>query len=125
MTDPLGNVTTYEYNESSNKPTEADSRSAAVALTWDDGHHLLSLTDQNGHVTAYTYDVSGNLLTETALDGGVTAYAYNNKGRMVEKTDVLYGKTAYEYVNGLLAKVTDPEGNETTYTYDTNRTYLH
>ena len=40
---------------------------------------------------------------------GVTVYTYDSKGTHGGKDRALGGVTAYEYVNGLLAKVTDPE----------------
>ncbi|MBE1497549.1 RHS repeat-associated protein [Amycolatopsis lexingtonensis] len=90
--------------------------------------------DDPAYATTYTYTdlgVRGLLSTETTPDGGVTRHQYANgteaavgggnvpAGLLLQTTDPRNGVTAYSYFkNGDLAKVVDPAGLTTAYTYD-------
>jgi len=92
VTDPLGNETVYTYNTPFDEP--------------------LTITDPLGIETVNTYDSHGDL-TETAVNG-------------LSSTDI---STSYAvcqtscpsgYLPGDVESMTDPNGNTTTYTYDTD-----
>ncbi|RSD24867.1 RHS repeat-associated core domain-containing protein [Amycolatopsis eburnea] len=90
--------------------------------------------DDPAYATTYTYTdlgVRGLLATETTPDGGVTRHQYATgteaaagggnvpAGLLLQTTDPRNGVTTYAYYkNGDLAKVTDPAGLTTAYTYD-------
>ena len=98
VTDPLGNVTTYTYN---------------------DRNELIGMTDADGGHTTYGYDASGNLISVTDPRDGEATYAYDADNRETGMTDADGGRTTYVYdSDGEETSVTDPNGNETEYTYN-------
>ncbi|MFO0768360.1 MAG: RHS repeat-associated core domain-containing protein [Nitrospiraceae bacterium] len=105
---------------------------------------ITSITDPMGRTVGYQYDALHRLSTITAPDGGVTIYTYDVNNRLTTITDprgITYLTTLY-YPSGLVAKqiladggtyrfeytlagstitqakVTDPRGNPTTYTFN-------
>ncbi|WP_410614072.1 LamG-like jellyroll fold domain-containing protein [Amycolatopsis sp. lyj-109] len=90
--------------------------------------------DDPTYATTYTYTdlgVRGLLATETTPDGAVTRHQHADgteaavgggnvpAGLLLQTTDPRNGVTSYSYYrNGDLAKVVDPAGLTTTYTYD-------
>src|SRR5260370_6694860 len=71
VTDPLGNVTQYNYDNNGNLTSStwlAGSPSAATTTySYDTGgfNQLLSVTDALGHAYSFSYDNSGRLKTAT------------------------------------------------------------
>ena len=116
ITDPEGNVTTYDYDEIGN----------VIRITYPSvGPHT--------PVMQYTYNRYGQLDTRTMPDGSVTKYLYyddtndpNNHGRLWQVvTD--YGTdpncqnitSQFEYDQiGHLIKTTDPNGNTARFEYN-------
>ncbi|SFQ99982.1 RHS repeat-associated core domain-containing protein [Lentzea waywayandensis] len=106
------------YDPRNDLPTEnRDARSA-------------SATD-NTYRTQYAYHSSGQLATQTSPDGAQTSYKYTTGSEgavgggtqpagLVDSVTNARGKiTKYAYFsNGDLAKVTEPSGRSTEYTYD-------
>ncbi|WP_157984823.1 RHS repeat-associated core domain-containing protein [Lentzea terrae] len=106
------------YDPRNNLPTESrDARSA-------------SATDTT-YRTQYTYHSSGQLATQTTPDGAQTSYRYTTGSEgavgggtqpagLVDSVTNARGKiTKYNYfANGDLARVTEPSGRSTEYTYD-------
>ena len=129
-TDPMGNVTTYVYDD-------AD-RLTEVYLPNPDGgagpSSFSGLSSTNPE-TIYTYDAAGNLYTVEEPNGTTTTYLYDALGREIEteQTDpitngsdgnantsdysVLVTKDTYDGDSNVLT-ATDAEGNVTTYQYD-------
>jgi RHS repeat-associated protein len=111
MTDPNGNVTTYDYGTATSNPNG----------------NLLSVTAPTtaagtAHAT-FTYDVYGHVLTATAPDGTVTQNTYASPIDSLTKTIKDYGAgklnatSQYTYdAYGHLATIQDPNGNTTTIT---------
>lgn len=122
MTDPDGNVTTYNY---SNLELMSVTHAAGTSIVATTGYTydpatlgVTSVTDPNGNVTTNTYDSNGNLLSTTDPLGNTTTYSYNSVNEIVTKTSPLGETTSYNYDgNGNLLTVTDPLGNTTTYAY--------
>jgi YD repeat-containing protein len=122
--------------------------SATTTYSYDGLNQLIQETDPLGHATNYSYDTVGNLIGVTNPLGNTTTYSYDAAGRQTGTTIPLYlnGKTLvtatttttydaageatavtnalnqttdYSYMpQGWLASVTDPLGNQTSYTYD-------
>jgi RHS repeat-associated protein/uncharacterized repeat protein (TIGR01451 family) len=100
VTDPLGRVTTYEYDAS--------------------GEHLVRVTQPGGRVTAYTYDTGAVLPREHALlsvtypDGTHSNFAYDDNGRLTQTSGDNGGEAvsyAYDTAGGVT--VTDATGRVT------------
>ena len=140
MTDPMGNVYTYSYDDNGNriKTTYSDGSSVSsvydargrvtsqtdqhgykTKYAYDGGDRLTGVTDALGNVTRYTYDEVGNLTSVTDANGNVTRYSYDDFGRVIKTTNALGNSTYTTYdESGTVLTSTDFGGNLTTYTYD-------
>ncbi|MBC7369573.1 MAG: RHS repeat protein [Undibacterium sp.] len=99
MTDPLGRVTRF---------------------TFDDEHHRLTQTDALGRLTKWTYDDDGNVTKVVAPDGAVTKSTYDDAKRLTATTDAAGNTTRYVFdANGRLTATTNAAREVTRYTYDT------
>lgn len=97
MTDPLSNVTNYEYQN--NYPTKS--------------------TDANGNVTTNVYNTNGLLTSSVDAQNNITTYSYDTNGRLLSATDPKSNKTSYVYNSDgdKIAEIT-PKGEKTQYGYD-------
>jgi RHS repeat-associated protein len=117
VTDPLGRSTTYAYSSG----------------------NLTSVTDPLSNVTSYTYDSSNananlkhdllKVIQPNGQSGGPDAgdfliNTYNSSGQVTSQSDPMGRGTSYDYgginpsiLTGTVV-VTDPDGNETGYTYN-------
>jgi len=99
ITDPAGNVRTFEYEPIFNK--------------------LTKITDPLGQITRFEYDAKGNLTATVDPTSARTTIAYNEFGQPVSTTDPLGNSTTFSYDEfGNLATIADPLGNETQRAYD-------
>jgi RHS repeat-associated protein len=140
-TDFLGNVTTWTYHPTFSKVLTETVKSVVDPLqnkvitnTYDAANGNLLTTTETGllgnvstysYTTTYTYDSNGRVKT---IDGprtdvsDVTTYYYDSvTGYLTSVTQPLIGTTTYSGHDSLgnPQTVTDPNGNATTYTYDT------
>ncbi|MGE3407544.1 MAG: Calx-beta domain-containing protein [Pirellulales bacterium] len=108
VTDALGNVTEYEYDESGWLTQITNPDLTTIGYTYDSAGNVLTETDELGQTTTYTYDNLGRLLTITQPDpdgsgGGnpltspVTTLAYDAAGNVTSITDPNGNVTLYEY----------------------------
>lgn len=98
LTNPLGNLTVYEY---------------------DPLNLLKKIIDPLNGQTQLGYDQNGNLLTVTDAKNHPTAYTYNAMDRLETRTDPLLHGESYIYdENGNLTQFTDRKGQVTTYQHD-------
>ena len=104
--------------------------------------NIIKITNPDSSTRVYTYDEKNNLLTEKDEESKYTFYIYDaDKINLVKKVqplsgeinyveginDSLFAITKYQYYapencygfKGMLYKTIDPEGHETTYTYNT------
>ena len=96
-TDADGNSTNYTYNSAGDVLSATDPGNAAGATA----------------ETTYTYDPQGRMVTQVSPDGNVSGA---NPASFT--TIYAYYPTGGGNGSGLLKSVTDPLGDETTYTYD-------
>ncbi len=120
-TDPLQNVTTYDYNAHGllTQTTYAygTSDEATTQNGYDSLDDLTSQTNALGYTTTYSYDYLGRELSMTQPDPDpgndsgppLTEYGYDAMGNLLAVSDPLGRLTSYTY-NGLneLASVTEP-----------------
>ncbi|MDO8335637.1 MAG: hypothetical protein Q7T74_02530, partial [Candidatus Saccharibacteria bacterium] len=128
VTDVSGNKTSHEYDQWNNEVKITYPNGSSISRTWHAKYDfLLTETNEKGIVTAYDYDAKGNLLTLTkargAADERITRFTYDEFGQVKTVTtgesaanNTALVATSYEYDQyGNITKVTDPEGNITTY----------
>jgi RHS repeat-associated protein/uncharacterized repeat protein (TIGR01451 family) len=110
VTDTIGLVTKYEYDELG--------RVTRVIANYGDGVYDPAHSDEDVTAT-YTYDAAGNQVAVTSSTGQVTRYGYDSLGRQVVVTDTLGFVTRYSYdVAGRRVAVTNARGQTTQYEYD-------
>ena len=131
QTDPLGNVTTYVYDNLGRKIEEIDPDPATGASSQSDANcpktyyaydlvgNLLSATDPAGHTTSYTYDGLNECMTVTDPSSGVTSYTHDMMGDVTSLTDPDDNTTNWTYDGlGRVIEETDPLGHSEYYQYD-------
>ena len=137
VTDPMGGVTTYSYDQNDDTSQVTDPDGHVMTATYDSNGNLLTqIVDPggSGHLaltTTYTYDADNNVLSKTDPDGIVTQYTYDspaagNLVKEVENYDVdgpvnssTNITTSYTYnSSGEMLTQTDPVGIVTQHTYD-------
>lgn len=112
ITDASGHATTYTYDDADRltsvtlpRPSSASTLNFVTTYTYDhydasSGLVYAYVTDANSHVTKEGRDVLGN---------------------QVQSIDAAGNATTYTYAHGLLDRITDPNGNVHSYTYDSVR----
>lgn len=110
VTDPLGNVTLFEY---------------WIGSTGGKSGQLSKITNaKNQAILFMNYDNAGRLLTEVSASGVTTTYTYDNVGNVKTIAESAIGATtrttSFTYNNAsLLLTQTMPNGLVLTYGYDT------
>jgi YD repeat-containing protein len=86
------------------------------------GNQLTSIVDTQGRSTTFTY-LPGSGLIDVITDPAGRDYTYTyNQGRLATFTDPTGAVTRYDYdAANNLVKITDPELNETHFTYNADR----
>ena len=119
VTDRLGYITVYEYDDDGNVVSQTDSMGNTTSYTYDDRGNKLTETDPLGNTSTYIYDERDNMLSQTDALGNITTHTYNNRNQVLTTTDPLGNKTENTYdANGNLLTTTDALGNTTSNTYD-------
>jgi YD repeat-containing protein len=134
-TDPMGTVTLNGYdNFGNNISTTRDYGTGRLNQVTTRSYSalgdVLSVTDPNSNFATSTHDMGRRLITVTspsvpaAPNGVVTALTYDADGRVLQTqqsaSDIPLRTTSATYTpSGKTATATDPNGNVTTYAYDT------
>jgi RHS repeat-associated protein len=141
-TDPMGNTVTYGYT-SGNLTSVTNQLAQTWTFGYDTSHELTSETDPRGELVTTSYDASHRVVSQTdALsrtttwnwntpdktvitdpNGNVITDLFDSSLRLISSTDAsgtsIAATTSYTYdANGNLLSVTDPDGHETTYVYN-------
>ncbi|MFD0224425.1 polymorphic toxin type 17 domain-containing protein [Streptomyces hirsutus] len=115
--DPLGNVTSYQYDAKLRLTSVTDPAGRRTTMTYDSAGGLLSRTS-GGVTQSWTYDSTRNVATHTDGRGAKTTYGYDTARRLTT-IDGPAGKTSFTYNTlGQVATTTSPRGKVTTLGYD-------
>jgi RHS repeat-associated protein len=123
-TDPLGNVTTYAYDQLGDQASVKDP-DGGVTDEWSNiGGQLVTETSPAGTQTAATYNYLGQKATSSVYeaateDTNTTTYDYDTRDFLVETISPSGVTAKYGYDDlGEKTFSTDGAGNTTYYTYD-------
>src|SRR5262249_730691 len=127
VTDPIGNVTSFEYDQNGNRTKKTDARGNVTDYEYDALNHLVkttlpavvpggvrpvatiqwrpdskkdSETDATGNKVSYGYDGVGRLRTVTRTVAGasqVSTYAFDEVGNKTSLTDAENRQTKWEF----------------------------
>lgn len=126
--DPLGNKTTYTYDDAGRRLSMVSARGNCTGCTpsdyttayeYDAVGNLTKITDPLGNTTQYGYDDLNRRVSMTDPRGKTTGYAYDGAGNVASITNPL-SKTASAVYNEVRwpTSQTDYRGKTTTFTYD-------
>ncbi len=116
--DPLGNTTSYTYDEYNRLVYVTDPNNKMTSYSYD-GDFLTRKTDSYGDTTSYDYTPEGYLASETDQYSHTTHYTYNAFGQRESMMDWLYRTTTYVYDDlGRLVDTIDPRGRTTRNEYN-------
>ena len=142
MTNPLNESVRMHYDADYNVIHYYNALNNCWSYAYDDRGNLLSATDPLGHTVQYSYDAFNNVTSVTDAEGNVTQMLYTSPVDPTAVTSVIlppalpggdpgvitldyYDATAAtceectpEDWTGLLKRVTDANGVETTFEYD-------
>ncbi|MEO3944981.1 RHS repeat-associated core domain-containing protein [Gorillibacterium sp. CAU 1737] len=115
--DPGSNIKTKQYDELNRLIRQTDQLGNNATLEYDGNGNRIKMIDRNGTTFSYTYSSRNMLLSKTGANSSVT-YTYNPDGARSSMKDST-GTTKYDYTElGQLKKVTYPDGQTLTSTYD-------
>jgi RHS repeat-associated protein len=97
VTDSLGNVSRYTWNELGQVVRETSPLGAVRATEFDEFGRMLSYADPYGRGTRFAYDEYGNRTEVAHPNGAMTKSVYNERHRLVEITDPVGATWKYEY----------------------------
>jgi RHS repeat-associated protein len=106
ITDPNGHTTTNTYNSAGDLLSTQDAVGHQTNYTYDSLNDKTSVSPPTGATTNLSYDASGNLLSVS------TSICCSGQ---TQTTTYTHGDTSHP---GYVTKITDPDGNATTLTYD-------
>ncbi|WP_329587177.1 DUF6531 domain-containing protein [Kitasatospora sp. NBC_01250] len=74
VTDPLGNVQTFAYDEHGNKISASDGNGSTTAYTYDAIDDMTSAIDPLGVLTMYAYDQAGHIAVSGGTNDGTLTF---------------------------------------------------
>ena len=112
----------FTYIATGRRETATDSR-GVTSYTYDDRGRLATLIYPDGRKLDYGYDANGNRTSLTATMGSTvltTTYSYDDSSRLDIVTDPNGGQYIFDWdPNGNRSSLTQPNGTDTSYTFDT------
>ena len=112
-----GSTQVYVHDENARLISETAPDGGETQNAYDDQGRLVAVKDAMGAITEYQYSDAGRLIAVIPAEGVPTRYNYFN-GQLI---DVQRGKARWKYERnrqGDITQQTDPDGNETHYSYD-------
>ena len=118
--DGQGNTTTYTYDGNENILSQTNPDGISINYTYDPLDRMTSRSYPE-NTDVFSYDQMGNLIN-TGNDNINVSYAYDERNRLIQKSINSWGKTiSYDHnPAGNRTLMVDPDGGQTTYTYDAN-----
>jgi RHS repeat-associated protein len=109
----------YAYDAAGNVTSETDPLGNVTSYVYDDLNRPISVTDPNSGETTFTYDAAGNRVSLTDPVANTTTWVYDGLNRVTEETNELNDSRLFEYdAMGHLMKRTDRNGRVIEYTFD-------
>ncbi|WP_199517381.1 RHS repeat-associated core domain-containing protein, partial [Nucisporomicrobium flavum] len=117
--DPLQRETTYAYDVDGRVQDVSDALQHTTHTTYDGAGRVKTITDAMGYTTKFGYYADGSPYSTTDAEGGIS-YTYRDAaGRLDIAEDIAGRQTRYQYDDAeRLQKVTKPNGDAISYTYD-------
>lgn len=121
--DPLGNITSYEYNDKLLQVAVTDPRGNATRMAYDARGRMAERTNPSGSSESWSYvGATNDVARHTNFQGGTTTFEYNAVHLPTKVTEVSKGETRSRTMRynsrGLITGQTSWAGRETTYGYD-------
>ncbi|MDQ3650101.1 MAG: DUF6531 domain-containing protein [Acidobacteriota bacterium] len=119
VTDSLGHVTTYQWNENGQVEREISPLGNVASTIYDEHGRIIQKVKPGGATTSYEYDDRGDRVKETSPTGAATIYEYNEQHQVIGITDPTGHQWHRSYTSsGRVATVTNPLGNTLSYSYN-------
>jgi RHS repeat-associated protein len=119
MSLPLGRTVTYGYDSQGQLTSVTDAAGGVTRYGYDGEGLLATVTDQDGkQVVENTYDSSGRVVRQVNALGGIGKFSYQPGSTTY--TDPDGGEWTDAYAGNVLISRTDPDGDRTTYGYDSS-----
>jgi RHS repeat-associated protein len=123
QTDPLGNVTTFEYHWDHTFVINA--RNEVYRYDFVDTNYLSRIVDPELNQILYNYDSNHNVNEITDKNGIVRQYDYDTSGNLTEirvyaDGEVLTTEKTFNLTFNVPTEIIDPAGNVTDLSYDAN-----
>jgi RHS repeat-associated protein len=131
IVDPIGRTVSYTYNSQGTLATVTDAAGGVTQYAYDSNNRMTDITDPRGILYLHNDYASGKVVKQTAADGGVTTFSYtvlnaNSNITFSQNTGgggggggvLTLGGSTINTSPVLLATVTDPLGNQTTYHFN-------
>ena len=126
VTDPNTHTTEFGYDSAGNRTLIKDALNRETHMTYNARRDVTLLEAPSGKQTHYAYDGDGNLTsitrahTETSTNQ-VIEMTYDANGQLTDLEDARNKVTQFDHNSqGDVISTIDPEGNESTATYDIN-----
>jgi len=117
--DPLGYMEQTVYDGQNRVILNLDARQNWTFYQYDRFHNLTNMIDALSNASAFTYDGEHRLIKTRNALGHENQIAYDAEHHPIQTLDALSNETAMTYYpNGLLETVTGPRGEVASYTYD-------
>jgi RHS repeat-associated protein len=110
-----GPSNTYVHDPWGRLLTLIDGHGARLSRTYDEWGNCVTVTDRDGGVTTTEWDDRGRPTVRTGPTGVATRYRYDEAGRLTEVATSTGETTRFEYAAGerLPSEMVDPEGGRT------------
>ncbi len=90
VTDPANNSTQFAYDARSNRTQMTDTLGRVITYSYDELNRLLTENQQSlNAITQYSYDAASNLTSVTDPESQRTNYSYDTLSRRTQETRLL------------------------------------